>query len=59
VQIRLNEADTAVFRKKVDAVTYRGGGTNILAALNTAITEINSYAVHDLTLVCEYQYVTT
>jgi uncharacterized protein with von Willebrand factor type A (vWA) domain len=54
VRIHLNENSTATFLSKVDAIGYRGGGTNILDALRTAITEINNYAVHKLTLVCEY-----
>jgi hypothetical protein len=37
----------------VEQLGYTGGGTNILAALQLSITEINSYAKHNLTLVGE------
>ena len=38
----------------VDSLGYTGGGTSILAALELAINEINSYSKHNLTLVGEY-----
>jgi hypothetical protein len=56
VRIHLNENSTSRFLTSVDTIPYRGGGTNILDALRTANNEISVYAVHNLTLVCEYQY---
>jgi len=38
----------------VDRINYRGGGTNILAALQEAVKEINGYSKHNLTVVGEY-----
>ncbi|XP_021913984.1 sushi, von Willebrand factor type A, EGF and pentraxin domain-containing protein 1-like [Zootermopsis nevadensis] len=51
VRINLNENSTTQFLSKVDKIGYRGGGTNILDALRRAIIEINTNAVHNLTLV--------
>jgi hypothetical protein len=56
VRIHLDEDSTSRFLSSVDTIAYRGGGTNILDALRTANNEIRGYAVHNLTLVCEYQY---
>jgi hypothetical protein len=38
----------------VDRLGYRGGGTSILAALQAAVKEINTYSKHNLTVVGEY-----
>jgi hypothetical protein len=38
----------------VDKLGYRGGGTDILRGLQVAVNEINSYAIHNLTVVGEY-----
>jgi len=38
----------------VDRIGYSGGGTDILAALQAAVIEINSYSKHNLTVVGEY-----
>jgi len=38
----------------VDQIGYRGGGTDILAALEAAINEIRDYSMHTLTVVGEY-----
>lgn len=38
----------------MDGIGYRGGGTDILAALKAAVTEINNYRKHNLTVVGEY-----
>ena len=38
---------------------YSGGGTSILAGLQLAVTEINSYSKHNLTVVGEYQSYST
>jgi hypothetical protein len=37
----------------VDNLGYSGGGTDILKGLQVAVTEINSYAIHNLTVVGE------
>jgi hypothetical protein len=37
----------------VDNIQYISGGTSILAALEMAVTEINSYSKHDVTVVGE------
>jgi uncharacterized protein with von Willebrand factor type A (vWA) domain len=54
VRIHLNENSTTDFITQLDAIPYRGGGTDILNALTAAIKEINNYKIHPLTLVCEY-----
>jgi Uncharacterized protein containing a von Willebrand factor type A (vWA) domain len=53
VHVILTEDDTQDFRRRVDQIPYGGGGTNILAALETAYAEIKSHPVHPLTLVCK------
>ena len=54
VHIHLNEDSTSNFSNALDRIGYRGGGTNILGALQAAISEINGYSKHNLTVVGEY-----
>jgi hypothetical protein len=50
----LNVDSTSDFFNEVDKIGYNGGGTSILAGLEVALNEINSYSKHDLTVVGEY-----
>jgi uncharacterized protein with von Willebrand factor type A (vWA) domain len=54
LKIHLNIDSSSTFLNEVDKIGYRGGGTDILAALRAAITEINNYSKHNLTVVGEY-----
>jgi hypothetical protein len=57
VKIHLNIDSTSTFLNEVDNIGYRGGsssGRDVLAALRAAITEINNYSKHNLTVVGEY-----
>ena len=38
----------------MDGLAYSAGGTSILAGLQLAVTEINNYSKHNLTVVGEY-----
>ncbi|GFG35330.1 hypothetical protein Cfor_11731, partial [Coptotermes formosanus] len=51
LKIHLNTDSTSTFLNHVNKIGYRGGGTDILAALRAAITEINNYSKHNLTVV--------
>jgi len=53
VRIPLDESSTSNFLTTLANLPYRGGGTDILAALNEAINEIRDHAVHKPTLVCK------
>jgi len=51
VRIHLNEESTSDFLQAVDQIGYRGGGTDILRALQAAINEISLHSKHSLTVV--------
>jgi uncharacterized protein with von Willebrand factor type A (vWA) domain len=55
VQIHLNVESTSNFLSAVDQMGYSSGGTDVLAGLQTALSEINSYSQHDLTVVGKLQ----
>jgi hypothetical protein len=52
-QIHLNADSTSNFLGAVGKLGYSAGGTSILAALELAVAEINSYSKHNLTVVGE------
>ena len=54
VKIHLNVESTSDFLEAVDQIGYRGGGTDILDALQAAINEISLHSKHNLTVVGEY-----
>ncbi|XP_071446042.1 dentin sialophosphoprotein-like [Hetaerina americana] len=51
VDIELGTNDTCDFLSKANQIVYTKGGTNILNAMNLAVTEITRNAVHNLTLI--------
>ena len=56
MKIHLNVDSTSTFLNEVDKIGYSGGGggDDVLAALRAAITEINIYRKHNLTVVGKY-----
>ncbi|KAJ9600290.1 hypothetical protein L9F63_009415, partial [Diploptera punctata] len=51
VPISLGTSDNTEFMRLVDAIPYATGGTDILKALNTSLSVIQSQEIHPLTLV--------
>ncbi|XP_046398932.1 uncharacterized protein LOC124165532 [Ischnura elegans] len=51
VDIHLGTSDTCEFLNDMNQIVYTKGGTNILNAMNLAINEVQTNAIHNLTLV--------
>nr|CAD7410313.1 unnamed protein product [Timema poppensis] len=50
VDIELTESSTCDFERRVKAINYSGGGTDIEKVLNNALSEVNSNSLFDTTL---------